>query len=659
MAELYFRQLKTKPADFTDDGTIQVAFSSEYPAQQRATKDDAARGIARDGELYWESLSHSAGDYDLSRLNNSGAFLDEHITVRHLGKVLKANVSTDKVGRAVLEPDKITKLSRTRAKQMRSGSRPHVSFGYAHTKYKGPVTLDDGRTVHGFAWSAKEISSVSDPADVTVGANRAAKNSNPHCLGCGDQFTRDLLDEDYFCAGCAEAADSDDAGRSHEIEFIHTRNQNFNMNTENRTEIIDITKLVCHDRPDLETLIKSESARALVSDKSVGDYKRTIQELLQKNPPKANLMFPALDHEIGMDRGDIQKFSFQRMFQSMINNRGQIKDCFEADVSRQVEMHVKGNYDGCLIPSDIFLGGSRRGYAERQLQRDMLAGDFSAGGAAVGIQMLPPIDLLRNKTACLRLGATVLAGLTGDVVIPREVSPTTPQSVSEIGAAVLSQLGLDQIRLTPHRVSTTVQYSQQLVFQSTPDIEAMIQRDTFAQMAIYHDEMLLNGSGNQDQPLGLTNQPGVGSIVFGGTTTFQQLVNFETQVAKMNADEGKLAFLTTPGTRGRWKGVAVALLNATTVSAHALWDSGNWNDGFNDGKVNDYRAAATNQIPLDRVVFGNWMDMIYAQWGGVQAIYDPYSLSPNAEVRFSLHTWLDTNLRHAQSFIYSADAGSQ
>ncbi|MGC9941531.1 MAG: hypothetical protein ABSE48_06820 [Verrucomicrobiota bacterium] len=107
------RYLRTETKDFADDGTIQVAFSSEYPAQQRASRAHAAMGIAKEGELFWEVLSHEPGDFNLDRMNNSGAFLNKHVAARHLGKIRIANVSADKVGRAYYPSQFIPQFIRT------------------------------------------------------------------------------------------------------------------------------------------------------------------------------------------------------------------------------------------------------------------------------------------------------------------------------------------------------------------------------------------------------------------------------------------------------------------------------------------------------------------------------------------------------------------
>ncbi len=181
---------------------LQVAFSSEYPFERTAGAHEEKLGIAKKGEKYLEVLSHADGDYDITPLNNRGAFLDQHNFQVQLGNVDRAEVSTDKRGRAVLSFDAATDLSKVRYKQMRGKSRPHISFGYEWTRYIGTRSMEDGRTAHVFAWQADEISSVAVPADPTVGANRSGEDDSCCCTKCGGSFARTQVDEDYRCDSC-------------------------------------------------------------------------------------------------------------------------------------------------------------------------------------------------------------------------------------------------------------------------------------------------------------------------------------------------------------------------------------------------------------------------------------------------------------------------
>jgi HK97 family phage major capsid protein len=581
--------------------SLRVAFSSETPVLR-----------SENGQKYYEQLSHNPEDSDLSLLNDGGAFIDEHNWKNQIGSIERAWLDKDRVGRADLSFAD-TELGRERWMLMSTGHRKDISFGYIQTRQLSETRGADGIPIRRFAWKAFEITSTA------VGA-------------------------DHFKTG---------VGRSTEIKKTNTRSMNnektgVEIDYQTADRITANANEFAKDNPHIAAEILAEKTRAISEGLSTRAFAGAVYKMLEANPRK-NLM-RTVDHEIGMDQGDIQQYSLHRAIRSLVTNNGKL-DGFELDVSQQVERKCRQRAEGFFIPMDVVFGGSRRNF----LKRDMTVGDFQSGGAAAGTQILPFIELLRNKTVCNRLGSTVLAGLTSDVAIPREVAPAIAYSVPEVGQLPDSNLLLDEIRLSPHRVGVTVTYGKQLVFQSSEDIESLIRADAMDVVALKHDALFLNGTGSSDEPLGLLNTIGLNSVAFLGTPTYAKIIAFETACGVMNADRGRLAYVTTPRAKGNLKQIAVALAGATTVSANALWESEDFGDGSNDGLVNGYRAAASNQIPGDRVLYGNWTDFITAYFGGFDIVLDPYTSAKKAQIVLTINTWIDCAPRHAQSFTTSAD----
>ncbi len=193
---------------------FQIKLTSEVPAKQIARKMHEKLGVAKEGELYVEILSHDPEHVNLTRTNppNKAALLDEHFDNRHLGSIRQHVLSTDKCTRAVIEFDGITKLSQTRSKQVAAGSRPNFSAGYRHTKYLGPVLITEGeltgRTGHKFAFESCEASSVAVPADPDAQTNRSKAGTTCACIRCGERCeTGDMVQRDgaNMCQDCADA----------------------------------------------------------------------------------------------------------------------------------------------------------------------------------------------------------------------------------------------------------------------------------------------------------------------------------------------------------------------------------------------------------------------------------------------------------------------
>ena len=265
-APVLYRNTTVEPDDFSDDNTFQIAISSEFPGQQRASAAHEKLGIAKAGELFTEVLSHEPDDVDLSWLNSGrAALLDEHKSNRHLGKIIKANLGQDKVVRGVVEFDGETKLSKTRRNQMRKKSRVNISCGYVQTRYLGTTKLADGTVAHRFALQPREASSVADPMDPTVGLERAAEQCA--CYGCGKKMNRsDMKSEGgalYCGQDCIDAEDGDESFRSSSVDLskLSTADKAARINLPKTIMAKTIAELKT-EAPDLVAQLESDTRTA-------------------------------------------------------------------------------------------------------------------------------------------------------------------------------------------------------------------------------------------------------------------------------------------------------------------------------------------------------------------------------------------------------------
>lgn len=381
---------------------------------------------------------------------------------------------------------------------------------------------------------------------------------------------------------------------------------------------------------------------------------------------------------------DMAQFSIVRCLQQAVKNMEAgkpaqpDKDSVEGKIIEAFDQKCRSSEGGrgyqprgFVIPSNVQFGDATRSRKEmlsefRKMQnrfgRDMQADVFGAGGAAVPtFWLLPYIELLRNKSVLNRVGVRTLGGLTGNVIIPRLEAPATAYSTAEIAAVTASQETLGQIALTPKRVSAQVLIGKQLIFQSSPDIEALVRDDMTQVLALYKDEMGLNGQGSASQPLGIFNTPGIGTVTFGASATYAKIVSFQTAIRTQNV-MGKLAYASTSTVKGTLKTTAVALTGATVVASgeqNALWHESAGSMGDEDGIMNGCQAIDSQQIPNNLVLAGVFDQFIEGLFGGFDVVVDPYTKAGNAEIVLTMNMWLDYACRHPQAFCTSTDAGNQ
>ena len=314
---------------------------------------------------------------------------------------------------------------------------------------------------------------------------------------------------------------------------------------------------------------------------------------------------------------------------------------------------------GVHLPMNSGVPGPKALRGTRRAQRDALAYDFGTAGALVPTDFLQIEELLRNEIVLSHMGATWLGGLGGDLLLPRAMSATTGQSVPEGMPLAQYDQSFDQLRLSPHRYGTSQYYSRLAMIQTaeTTNLAAYILQYHMEVMGLYADHMGLNGTGANDQPLGLLNQPGISQTIFGGTPSYSQIRGFVTNIRKFNV-KGPVAFVTTSVGRGRLAVLPATLVGSTVVSGttNALWVDSPNEDG---GRLIGCMGMDSQQIPGDILVGGVWKYVLIGQWGGINVLLNPYSRDDRDEWKLTLNGYMDVAVRRAQAFNRSGDSANQ
>lgn len=621
--------------------TVELAFSSETPV-----------------ERWWgenEILSHSKGDFDLTRLNDGAPLLLNHDTDQQIGVVESSRIDSDKIGRAVVRFGN-SPLANEIFQDVKDGIRKKVSFGYEHTGLIKSVKKDGCNPDAYYGWRAHEITITPVPADNSVGVGRSKDVARIDSAQKADVETiaKNLTNEEKMKLRTllldAAPADRTDTGGTSAVAKAITVERVRAIGK----EIVTAADALIGDHPHCATKIRSMVNDSLfggkdVTETTLGEFQiRAMKEVLGAKPAKVISM-----EEMGMDEDEQRAYSVARGIASCLRRNASTPDGLEGEVHTALVKRTGMECEGFAVPVNARVR-SRMG---RRMQRDLNVGSFGQGGATVATNVLTPIiELFRNRMVTARLGVQVMGGLEGNVAIPRQTGAATAYSLAESATLTKSTQALDQILLSPHRVGATNDYTRQLLLQSAIDPQNFIMDDLMKVVALKWDYLILNGSGGGSEPTGIINTAGIGSVNFGAAATFAKLVAFETALAVLNADGGNMAYVTSPSARGTLKAAAKTLVGATTVSAVTLWEKGSVPG---EGEVNGYLALATNQVLNNMMIFGNWEDAINGLYGGYDVIVNPYSRDVDAAVRVTVNTFGDVAIRHAASFCASADAANQ
>jgi HK97 family phage major capsid protein len=345
---------------------------------------------------------------------------------------------------------------------------------------------------------------------------------------------------------------------------------------------------------------------------------------------------------------DLRKFSFVKAIREYRN--GNLSGL-------EKEMHEEGQRNnpqgqGLQIPYIILNQGELRAATATGVSGEVDAGDF------VPTELRGFIDNLRERMVLAQMGADFITGLSGNVDFPKKTSDVTATWESEMGEVSASDIGASKVSLTPHRLSALTKISKQLMLQSSPDVERIVRDSLLFATMNKLQQTAINGATGGDNPVGILNNSSITNTVdFGangaGNPTHEKMVEFETKIAVDNADMGKLAYLSNAKVRGYLKTLAK--------------DSGSGRFVFENNEVNGYPFYVTNHVPsnltegthttedLSAMIFGNWEDLIIAQFGGLDIIVDPYTSKTTGLTELQVDSFWDIDLKREESFAIAAD----
>lgn len=599
--------------------TAELAFSSEAPYER-------TWGV--------EILDHGQQSMNLARLSSGGPLLVDHDAKDVVGVIEDVRIGPDRVGRARVRFGRSARASEV-FQDVVDGIRRNVSVGYMIDE----VQPEGDGAYRVTRWTPFEVSLVSVPADPTVGVGRS------------DQAERgDVIVSVNVCV----EPDSDDAAEDPaEEQLTDTPEEPAAVTQPMEIQAMSMENHVVADRSaDAKTIaaigeqFKSHGGVELaMSAIQRGDNAEQFRAALMDKLASASK--PTGD--IGMSNQEVREFRIVRLLNALANptdQRAQNAAGFELEASRAAAEKSGRESRGVTIPADV-------------LKRDLAVGTATAGGNIVSTDLMAQdfITLLRNRMVLSGLGTTMLSGLVGNVAIPRHTSAASAFWVNEGVAPTESQQAFDQVTMSPKTVGAFTDISRKLLLQSSLDVEAMVRLDLATVLALEIERAAINGSGTAPEPRGILQTSGVTAVALGtngGTLTWANIVDLETQVAALNADVNNLNYLTNAKVRGA--------LKATFIdgpgSGQRVWADGNM--------VNGYNAAVTNAVPsnftkgtgtnLSGILFGDFSALLIGMWNGLDLMVDPYTASTSGTVRVVALQDVDVALRHPESFAVIKDA---
>lgn len=357
---------------------------------------------------------------------------------------------------------------------------------------------------------------------------------------------------------------------------------------------------------------------------------------------------PAVASEIGLSRNDAKKFSIfraVRALQSGLQDRSLVEAAaFEFECSREVAKKI-GREGGTslFIPAEILT----RPLGAEAVKRTMATTPGAKGGYMVDVENLGFIDILRNRSVAMAMGARVLSGLQGNVMFPRQTGKVTVSWQAGEGSTITAaDQALGQLSMTPKTCIAITDVSEQLLRQATPSAEAFVMADLAADVAIDGvDAAVLNGSGGA-QPLGIKNTTGITSGQDAASATYAKILAFPIVAGGVNAIRGNPGWVTNTAGAGR-------LLQ---VQRFTSTDTPVWVGNLLNGLLVGFNAMSSEQVSANGLIFGSWDEVVIGEWGVLELKTDSGGTRFNAGLVGIRAMWMvDVLVRYPQAFIVSSN----
>ena len=304
--------------------------------------------------------------------------------------------------------------------------------------------------------------------------------------------------------------------------------------------------------------------------------------------------------------------------------------------------------------------------------RNVYGVDSGAAGVddavtTVATEVTALVGALRSNSLLAQTGATQLNGFVGDIKMP-SLPTDTAEEPAEAAAVTGNTGAMGQQTLSPQRIAQQMIVTKEAINQTNGNMASVIAADFGRSIANVQDKIALlsvHGTGGATTLAGQT-----GSVVLGtetGTndllaTAANDLRNLWSEITA-NGAENNTRFVMHPTAMAQLMGLAnvadvSALVQDGRMFGYDILSSGSvpsidagalYASQLIDGGADLALGGALGWDALRFCYYGDWSDMFYASWGGLDVTVDPFSGISAGTVKIVVDTFFDAKVRRAGS----------
>lgn len=323
----------------------------------------------------------------------------------------------------------------------------------------------------------------------------------------------------------------------------------------------------------------------------------------------------------------------------------------------EAEIHEEGLKEA--RESQVAIGGfALPTFANRLLEQraPINVGTAASAGNLIATDLYDMVPALRTMPALTALGAQLLTGLSGNIDIPAGDGLATAAFNTETGNAAETVPTTKLVSMTPKRLAAYTDITMQMLAQSSMPLQNWVTSELINAGNRAVDKVGILGGGT-NEPVGIFAMAGTQTVAIGtngGNLTRAHLLALETALENVDADQGTMAYLTTPGVKGFLKN----LISSAGV-APFVWQDNN--------TILGYRAMSNNHVPktlvkgssgaiCHGVAFGDFSKVLIGNWGAMDITLDNVTLALGGQIRIVINSFWDVQCVHKQGFALIKDA---
>ena len=444
--------------------------------------------------------------------------------------------------------------------------------------------------------------------------------------------------------------------RSNKIAALDALLEKDELSAEERKQHDDLDKEIDQLDQRIKLLQKAEARKAEQEELEKRERRIVTPRILAD---------PARSGHSRSEQRDLSRFSVGRAIRGLaemaLGDRSTL-DGIEAEMAQEGASEARSA--GISVDNGAVMISGKAVTSEQRDMTATLGTNLNQGGMVVQTNVGTLLDALFNALQIRRLGATVYSGLVGNLDIPRLVAGANVSGKAETGTASEVSPTTSELSLSPKRLPTYVDVSDQLLIQGQDaNLEMMLRTHLINYLSAIMESNFVNGSGT-NAATGILNTTGIGAVVGGAqgaAPDWTDIVKLVEEVDIDNALMGSLAYLTNPKVVSKLKRTPLA----TDGSGNAV-DSAYILPQNSGGLLNEYRLASTNAVPSNltkgsttgcsAIIFGNFADYVIAQWSGIQLKVDPYTQANTGKTRIHAAVFYDGGVQRPVSFAAMKDA---